>query len=141
MMKRWGLLAGLVLTSLPFSGGAAAWAQVIGLPELSTQSKECIECHKKADPVVYQQWGESKHYRANVACFECHGAEKTDPDAYDHYGITIAVLVTPRDCARCHSRESGRRLSAWHHAPSGHATSYAAPKPNSNSGDDAPGTC
>jgi len=93
-------------------------AQVIGLPKLSDKSKECIDCHKKEDPVVYQQWGESKHYRANVACFECHGAEKSDKDAYEHYGETIAVLVTPRDCSRCHS-QAVSEFTGSHHAQAG----------------------
>ncbi|MHC4943594.1 MAG: multiheme c-type cytochrome [Planctomycetota bacterium] len=116
-MTRCGLYPALALVIF-FAGVTALEAQVIGLPELSTQSKECIECHKKADPVVYQQWGESKHYRANVACYECHGAEKTDVDAYDHYGFTMAVLVTPRDCGRCHSREVAE-FAGSHHSKGG----------------------
>jgi hypothetical protein len=96
----------------------AAFAQVIGLPEPSKQTIECVECHKKADPVIYQQWGESKHYRGNVGCYECHGADRTDMDAYDHYGITIAQLVTPRDCARCHSKETEEFIGS-HHSKAG----------------------
>ena len=68
--------------------------------------------------MVYQQWGASKHYRANVACYECHQAEKSDPDAYDHYGFTMAVLVTPKDCARCHSREV-EEFAGSHHSKAG----------------------
>ena len=34
---------------------------------------------------IYQQWGASKHYRANIwLCFECHMAAKNDPDGYAH---------------------------------------------------------
>ena len=62
-MKRKCLVSAWMLATLLFVGISASRAQVIGLPELSGPSKECIECHKKADPVVYQQWGESKHYR------------------------------------------------------------------------------
>ncbi len=104
----------LVATWLP----ALAAAQAIGLPRLSDESAECIACHKKTDPVVYQQWGDSKHYRANVACYECHAAEKTDPDAFNHYGYTIAILVTPKDCGRCHSREV-KEFSESHHSKAG----------------------
>ena len=50
--------------------------------ELSAESKKCIECHMKEDPAIYGQWGASKHYRANVGCYECHKAEKGDIDAY-----------------------------------------------------------
>jgi len=44
--------------------------------ELSEESKECVACHKKNNPGITQQWGASKHYRANVGCYECHAAEE-----------------------------------------------------------------
>lgn len=52
--------------------------------ELSEETKECVACHKKNNPGITQQWGASKHYRANVGCYECHAAEEGDPDAYIH---------------------------------------------------------
>ena len=55
-------------------------AQVIGRAKMSKESKECIDCHKKQNQGLYQQWGASKHYRANIGCYECHAAEKTDKD-------------------------------------------------------------
>ena len=84
---------------------SAAQAQAIGLPAISDASRECVECHKKISTGLYQMWGGSAHYRANVGCFECHAAEKSDPDAYSHYNYLIATIVSPKDCARCHSRE------------------------------------
>jgi len=116
--KKYCLLSATALIAVFFVGASTLQAQAIGLPEISKQSAECIECHKKADPVVYQQWGEGKHYRANVACYECLGAEKRDPDAYVHYGFTIAVLVTPKDCARCHSKEV-EEFAGSHHSKGG----------------------
>ncbi len=103
--------------------GAAAWtqaasAQAFGLREMSRETKECLECHQKLDIGVYQQWGSSKHYRANVGCYECHGAQPGDKDAFDHMGYTIAVLVTPKDCSRCHSKEVEEFLGS-HHAKAG----------------------
>lgn len=53
----------------------------IGLPELSRESKKCVDCHKQENVALYQQWGESKHYRANVGCYECHMAEKGEKDS------------------------------------------------------------
>lgn len=91
-----------------------ASAQAIGLQELSRVSKECIECHKKSDPAVYQQWGLSKHYRGNVGCYECHRAEPDDPDAFRHYDHTIAVIVSPKDCARCHATEVAQFAGSHH---------------------------
>ena len=117
-MKKVGIWCGVSALVLSLVGVSSAAAQAIGLPTVSDESQECIACHKKTDPVVYQQWGVSKHYRANVACYECHGAEKSDSDAFDHYGFTIAVLVTPKDCGRCHSREMTEFIGS-HHAKAG----------------------
>ncbi len=86
--------------------------------ELSSESKECIECHMKEDPAIYGQWGASKHYRANVGCYECHKAEKGDIDAYEHEGALISIIVSPRDCARCHEKEVDE-FSKSHHAKGG----------------------
>lgn len=48
-----------------------------GLPkELTSESKKCIECHSSTTVGIYQQWGQSKHFRANVGCYECHEAKK-----------------------------------------------------------------
>lgn len=85
------------------------------LKEVSPQSAACIACHKKESPVIYEQWGGSKHFRANVGCFECHTANEKDPDAYEHYGQFIATISSPRDCARCHEREV-QEFSDSHHA-------------------------
>jgi hypothetical protein len=85
-----------------------------GLDELSRQSKECVDCHKRESTALYQQWGSSKHYGANVGCFECHAAEEDDPDAMRHYEETIGVAVTPRDCARCHAKQVEEFLGSHH---------------------------
>jgi hypothetical protein len=74
-----------------------------------------VQCHRDQNPALYQQWGTSKHFRANVGCFECHGAMKEEPDAFEHYGQIIATLVTPKDCSRCHSKEV-EEFSASHHS-------------------------
>ncbi|MBX7255626.1 MAG: hydroxylamine oxidoreductase [Candidatus Hydrogenedentes bacterium] len=85
------------------------------LPELSAESKACAECHKKESPAIYEQWGSSKHFRGNIGCMECHRAEPDDPDAWVHEGQTISVIVSPRDCARCHPREV-EEFTASHHS-------------------------
>jgi len=108
------LLAALGLAA----AASSASAQVIGLPELSDVSKECIEGHKKKSPVIDQQWGTSKHYRANVGCYECHAADRSDPDALYHYDRTISVIVSPKDCSRCHAKEAEEFLGS-HHSKAG----------------------
>jgi hydroxylamine dehydrogenase len=108
----------LLLMVIPAFTWTPLKAQAIGRAELSKQSQECIECHKKEQRALYQQWGGSKHYRANIGCYECHGAEKTDKDAFNHYDHTIAVIVSPKDCGKCHPREVKEFIGS-HHAKAG----------------------
>ena len=110
----------LALCSIIVASSAAeqSWAQAFALPELSQQTSQCLSCHKRLNPGLYQQWGTSKHYRANIGCYECHGADQGDPDAFNHEGFTISVLVTPKDCARCHTREA-EQFAASHHSKAG----------------------
>ena len=96
----------------------AAPAQAIGLREISKQSRDCIACHKKESAGLYQQWGDSKHYRGNVGCFECHRANPEDPDAIRHYDYDISVIVSPKDCARCHPKEV-EEFAGSHHSKGG----------------------
>ncbi len=83
--------------------------------QLSEKSKECAACHKDENPSLYQQWGRSKHFGANVGCYECHKADPSDPDAIQHKDATIAVIVSPQDCAQCHSNEVAQ-FTKSHHA-------------------------
>ena len=105
-----GTLFGLALLMLTLPASAGYM-----LTEISGESAACIECHKMQSPVIYEQWGDSKHFRGNIGCFECHKAEKEDIDAYDHYGEVIATIVSPKDCARCHEKEV-EQFVASHHA-------------------------
>ncbi|MBD3266101.1 hydroxylamine oxidoreductase [bacterium] len=96
--------------------------------ELSQESRECIACHKKESPSIYQQWGASKHFRGNVGCYECHAAEEDDPDAFRHdvvlddgtvqKGKIISIIASPRDCAKCHEKEVEEFMHS-HHAKAG----------------------
>ncbi|MCU0962010.1 MAG: hypothetical protein MUF48_18105 [Pirellulaceae bacterium] len=92
-----------------------AGAQTWGLPEMSPETKACADCHKLENTGLYQQWGNSKHYRANVGCFECHMAKEGEPDAFLHEGQWIATIVSPKDCSRCHVRE-GEEFAHSHHS-------------------------
>jgi len=85
----------------------------------SKESQACLKCHQKtATPVVVQQWATSRHAQNGVGCFECHGAEKADKDAFEHNGFTISMLVTPKDCGACHEGETAE-FEASHHAKAG----------------------
>jgi hypothetical protein len=81
-------------------------------------SKECVDCHLNISMGIVEQWKGSTHAEKGVGCVECHQAEAGDIDAFNHYGFTIATIVTPRDCSRCHIEES-REFAASHHAAGG----------------------
>ncbi len=90
--------------------------------DFSKETRECVKCHKKNNPGIVQQWGHSKHYRAHVGCYECHKAEKGDPDAFIHddkkVKKLISIIVSPKDCANCHEKEV-KENSESHHAQAG----------------------
>ncbi|HEX9641947.1 MAG TPA: multiheme c-type cytochrome [Candidatus Krumholzibacteria bacterium] len=85
---------------------------------MSEASLECMECHAEESRGIYQEWGTSKHFRGNVGCYECHAAAKGDADAFEHNGYDIAIIVSPKDCSRCHAREV-KEFDESHHAKAG----------------------
>ena len=82
----------------------------------------CIECHKREHPGLFTDWARSRHASANITCYDCHKAEKFDPDvSQEHYKqykrsdqpygtgeykVPVAAVVTPKDCSRCHPDEA-----------------------------------
>ena len=109
-MKRWLWLT-VLGTFLTFSGTAAAQNG------LSPETMQCVGCHSSM-PGIVKQWEGSAHWNAGVGCFECHQANKGEKDAMDHYGYTVAVIVSPKDCGRCHAKEAAEQ-EASHHAAAG----------------------
>lgn len=73
-------------------------------PSAITSGQNCLGCHATADnmPGLYKQYSKSAHYEKNVTCIDCHGAQADDPDAFQHYETFISVIVSPRDCQKCH---------------------------------------
>jgi hydroxylamine dehydrogenase len=119
-MKKWwhiGVGAALLFT---FGLTNAAVKEAPG--ELSAETKECVACHKKNNPGLVQMWGASKHYGANVGCYECHAADPKDVDAYIHdekkVKKHISIIVSPKDCANCHEKEY-KEQDKSHHATAG----------------------
>lgn len=92
----------------------------IGVRHVSipANSAACVQCHQQSSPGIIDHWKGSTHALKGVGCVECHQAEKGDADAFDHYGALIAVVVTPRDCGRCHKTET-QEFMASHHAKAG----------------------
>lgn len=84
----------------------------------NTIEGKCMTCHKEKTTGLYQQWYHSEHGKHNVTCYDCHQAEKSDPDAFMHEGALIATMVTPKDCASCHPKEAKQTMES-HHATAG----------------------
>ncbi len=122
MMPRRNAIVASFVVALVVSPGLALAAPpdlVKLLAGTSKESQACIRCHQKmATPVVVQQWATSRHAADGIGCYECHQADKADPDALEHNGFTISLLVTPKDCAPCHEQE-GKEFAASHHAAAG----------------------
>ena len=119
-----GLLGLLFLASLIF----VQWLEVARRREeagitthnisIPASSKSCVDCHNQSSPGIIDHWEGSTHALKGVGCVECHQAEKDDIDAFDHYGATIATIVTPKDCSRCHKTETDEFIAS-HHAKAG----------------------
>jgi len=93
-------------------------AAVGAVAAVSDATRECVSCHRDLMPGLVGEWERSQHYNADVGCFECHGAASTEPDAFEHQGQTIAIIVSPKDCSRCHPAEY-EQFERSHHANAG----------------------
>lgn len=103
------------------------------LARLSEQTEECLECHQTFSPGIVEDWLSGHHAQTTpaqamkepewkrevsstsipeslqnvaVGCHECHSlnADKHE-DNFEHFAYRINVLVSPNDCATCHSKE------------------------------------
>jgi len=63
---------------------------------------------------ITRDWQKSKHYLNGYGCRSCHEADPDDVDAITHGGFTIAVVVSPDDCAGCHSKVVGEFQQSLH---------------------------
>jgi hydroxylamine dehydrogenase len=123
-MKRITMLFGalLLLAALPVAATRAEPAEPAGQKvddAASAESRRCVACHSKgATSSVVEQWRTSRHAENGVGCYECHQADKSDKDAFEHNGVAISMLVTPKDCGQCHDQET-KEFEASHHAKAG----------------------
>lgn len=121
-----GFLGILFLVSLVF----VQWMEITRKQEeaglavhrvsVPASSTTCVSCHQQESqsPGIVDHWRGSTHAAKGVGCVECHKAEKDDVDAFEHYGETIATIVTPKDCSRCHKKEY-EEFEHSHHAKAG----------------------
>jgi hydroxylamine dehydrogenase len=121
-MRRWLPFAscGAVLVALlvPTWWGGEVRAQYPRGAWGAKEGQTCLTCHADQNVALVEEWRLGRHGQVGVNCFDCHRAEKGEPDAFEHNGQTIAVLVTPKDCARCHQREVDEQKGS-HHAKAG----------------------
>lgn len=100
---------------------------------LSGETEECLGCHRELHPGLVASWEKSRHSRTTpaaallkdpldrrvssdsisqalretvVGCYECHALRpEHHTDSFEHNGYRINVVVSPDDCATCHSAE------------------------------------
>ncbi len=100
----------------------------------SAETEDCLGCHSEIHPGLVASWLQSRHSKITpaegmakselqsrvssktipdelqqvvVGCYECHGLRiGQHQDAFEHNGYEINVIVSPADCATCHSIET-----------------------------------
>ncbi|UCG37674.1 MAG: hydroxylamine oxidase, partial [bacterium] len=101
---------------------------------VSLQTERCLGCHVISTPGIVQDWFSSRHSmtvpaeamgkpelsrrisatslpdslsKVAVGCYECHGLNtERHQDRFQHNGFTVNVIVSPDDCATCHTVEA-----------------------------------
>ena len=105
------LLAGWAALPGPQTG-----AKKLAAPKVSEAAQMCLGCHESVTPGIVKDWKSSKHYLRGTDCVTCHAAAgKGDrADVQDHHGTKIVVMVTPKDCQKCHVREATEFQASRH---------------------------
>lgn len=97
---------------------AARPAGEIGKDWGNPKGKVCVECHRSVTPGLASEWNASQHGQVGVNCLDCHEAKPGDKDSFAHNGANISIIVTPKDCAKCHKTEF-EEMDGSHHAKGG----------------------
>ena len=112
-----------------FASGAASG----GDAPVSDATQECLDCHAVFHPGIVADWQKSRHAATTpkaaagidelqrrmsgtavpenlqgniVGCAECHTLRgEAHADTFEHNGYDIHVVVSPDDCATCHTTE------------------------------------
>jgi len=124
------VLLALIVGVLVLNAGAGRAADV----PVSEATAECLDCHAATHPGIVKDWQNSRHaaittrqalaaegtarkvssktvpdsLQSNtVGCAECHTLRPgAHADTFEHNGYDIHVVVSPKDCATCHSSEA-----------------------------------
>jgi hydroxylamine dehydrogenase len=114
-IKNIGVISVGLLILFSQMANAARPAGKIGVDWGKKEGQFCINCHMTETPGIYHQWNNSQHGQSGVNCLDCHQAEKTEKDAFLHEGQYVAVIVSPKDCSKCHQTES-KEFQRSHHS-------------------------
>ena len=85
-----------------------------GAPE----GAKCLQCHKPMNPALAEEWRTSAHGQKGVNCYDCHKAEQGRAGRVRAQRRDHPVIVSPKDCARCHQKEVDEQKGS-HHAKAG----------------------
>ena len=120
---------------------------------VSEATSECMDCHNLIHPGIVQDWQRSRHAKTtpenalkvkglankvssenvpqelrqtSIGCAECHMRRpEAHADTFEHNGYDIHVVVSPDDCATCHSTENMQ----YRRNPMSHAYANLASNP------------
>ncbi len=110
--------AGMLMLLQMSPADAARPSGEIGKDWGNPKGHECVECHWMEDPGLTMEWNNSQHGQSGVNCLDCHRAEKGDKDGFEHEGARISIIVTPKDCSKCHATEF-EEMDGSHHSKGG----------------------
>ena len=82
------------------------------------RGEQCVECHLAETPGLTSEWNKSQHGQTGVNCLDCHLSEAGEKDGYEHEGVRISTIVTPKDCQKCHETEF-QEMDGSHHSHAG----------------------
>ena len=97
---------------------AARPAGEIGKDWGNPKGDKCVECHWAETPGLTEEWNNSQHGQRGVNCLDCHAVKDGDKDGFKHEGEMISIIVTPKDCSKCHTTEF-QEMDGSHHAKGG----------------------
>ncbi|MHC4557359.1 MAG: multiheme c-type cytochrome, partial [Planctomycetota bacterium] len=85
---------------------------------VSKHAQECIDCHADQNKGIVADWASSRHAHANISCLDCHSAGPADNDIskehFQHDKTPVSVIVSPKDCSRCHPTEAAQYAKSKH---------------------------
>ena len=113
-----GAVAGLTLLMQVGPAEAARPSGEYGVDWGTPKGQECVDCHMTENPGLYWEWNHSQHGQSGVNCLDCHAAEEGDIDAFEHEETLISIVVTPKDCSKCHTTEF-EEMDGSHHSKAG----------------------